>query len=143
MNPTNTEIQATVKERFAAVAASPGQENKFPVGPASARKLGYDPTEIDALPATVTESFCGVGNPLGLHEVLPGQTVLDLGSGAGFDSLLAARRVGPTGKVVGVDLCPAMVEKASATPPWWACTTSSSWRPALRSCRCRTAPWTW
>jgi ubiquinone/menaquinone biosynthesis C-methylase UbiE len=60
----------------------------------------------------VTESFCGVGNPLGLGEVRPGQIVLDLGSGPGLDSLLAARRVGPTGKVVGVDLCPAMVEKA-------------------------------
>lgn len=59
----------------------------------------------------MTESFCGVGNPLGLGEVRPGQTVLDLGSGPGLDSLLAARRVGPTGKIVGVDLCPEMVEK--------------------------------
>src|SRR3954447_22576665 len=78
MNPTSADIRATVKERFAAVAASPGLEKKFPVGPASARKLGYDPREIDALPATVTESFCGVGNPLGLGELHPGQTVLDL-----------------------------------------------------------------
>lgn len=112
MNPTSAEIQTTVKERFAAVAIAPGQENKFPVGPGSAKKLGYDPAEIDALPASVTESYCGVGNPLGLGEVLPGKTVLDLGSGPGMDSLLAARRVGPTGKVVGVDLCPEMVEKA-------------------------------
>jgi ubiquinone/menaquinone biosynthesis C-methylase UbiE len=79
---------------------------------AVAKKLGYDPEEIDALPAPVTESFCGVGSPLGLGEVLPGQTVLDLGSGAGMDSVLAARRVGPAGRVVGVDLCPEMVEKA-------------------------------
>jgi arsenite methyltransferase len=64
------------------------------------------------LPPSVTESFCGVGNPLGLGDVRPGQVVLDLGSGPGLDSLLAARRVGPTGKVVGVDLCPEMVEKA-------------------------------
>ncbi len=112
MNPTSAEIQAAVKERFAAVAASPAQEKKFPAGPASARKLGYDPREIDALSASVTESFCGVGNPLGLGEVLPGQTVLDLGSGPGMDGLLAAHRVGPNGKVVGVDLCPQMVEKA-------------------------------
>lgn len=112
MNPTSAEIQATVKERFARVARSPKQENRFPVGSASAKKLGYDPNEIDALPASVTESFCGVGNPLGLGQVGPGQTVLDLGSGPGMDSLLAARRVKPTGKVVGVDLCPEMVEKA-------------------------------
>src|SRR5690242_15471279 len=96
------EIRAAVEERFAQVARSPGQEQKFPVGPASAKTLGYDPQEIDALPPSVTESFCGVGNPLRLGEVLPGQTVLDLGSGAGLDSLLAADRVGPTGKVVGV-----------------------------------------
>jgi SAM-dependent methyltransferase len=105
-------IRAAVEQRFAQVARSPKQERKFPVGPASAKKLGYDPQEIDALPPSVTESFCGVGNPLGLEEVRPGQAVLDLGSGPGLDSLLAARRVGPSGKVIGVDLCPEMVEKA-------------------------------
>jgi len=105
-------VRAAVEQRFAQVARSPGQETKFPVGPASAKKLGYDPKEIDTLPLLVTESFCGVGNPLGLGEVGPGQTVLDLGSGPGLDSFLAARRVGPTGRVVGVDLCPQMVEKA-------------------------------
>jgi SAM-dependent methyltransferase len=110
--PTAAEIRTAVEQRFAQVARSPDQEKQFPVGPASAKKLGYEPPEIDALPPAVTESFCGVGNPLGLGEIRPGQTVLDLGSGPGLDSLLAARRVGLTGKVVGVDLCPAMVEKA-------------------------------
>ncbi len=113
MPETAVEIRAAVEQRFAAVATSPGQEKKFPVGPGSAKKLDFDPMEIDALPASVTDSFCGVGNPLGLGEALPGQTVLDLGSGAGLDSLLAAERVGPSGKVIGVDLCPEMVEKAS------------------------------
>jgi arsenite methyltransferase len=112
MNPTSTELQATVKERFAKVAQSPDQEKKFPVGPASAKNLGYDANEIDALPTSVTESFCGVGNPLGLGELRAGQTVLELGSGPGLDSLLAARRVGPTGKVVGVDMCEEMIAKA-------------------------------
>lgn len=113
MNPTSTELQATVKERFAKVARTPDQERKFPVGPASAKKLGYDPNEIDALPTSVTESFCGVGNPLGLGEFRAGQAVLELGSGPGMDSLLAARRVGPTGRVVGVDMCEEMITKAS------------------------------
>jgi SAM-dependent methyltransferase len=112
MPDTPDAIRAAVEQRFAQVARSPAQERKFPVGPDSANALGYDPQEIDALPASVTESFCGVGNPLGLGEVRPGQTVLDLGSGPGLDCLLAARKVGPTGKVVGVDLCPEMVEKA-------------------------------
>jgi SAM-dependent methyltransferase len=112
MPDTAEEIRAAVGQRFAQVALQPGQEKKFPVGPASAKKLGYDPQELDALSPSVTESFCGVGNPLALGELRHGQTVLDLGSGAGLDSLLAARRVGTTGKVVGVDLCAAMVEKA-------------------------------
>src|SRR5262249_32650626 len=117
MSQTSDDLRAAVRERFAAVASMPEQEKKFPVGPASARKLGYDPQEIHALPPGVSESFCGVGNPLGLGAVLPGQTVLDLGSGPGMDSLLAARRVGPTGKVVGVDLCPEVVEKARNNAP--------------------------
>jgi arsenite methyltransferase len=83
--------RAAVEQRFARVARSPDQEQKLPVGPASAKKHGYDPQEIDSLPPAVAESFCGVGNPLGLGEVRPGQTVLDLGSGPGLDSLLAAR----------------------------------------------------
>lgn len=112
MSQMKDDLRGAVRERFAAVAASPGREEKFPVGPASAKKLGYDPQEIDALPPPVTESFCGVGNPLGLGDVRPGQTVLDLGSGAGLDCMLAARRAGPTGRVVGVDLCPEMVGKA-------------------------------
>lgn len=112
MSQTSDDLRTAVKERFAAVAAAPDREEKFPVGPVSAKKLGYNSHEINALPSAVTESFCSVGNPLALGELRPGRTVLDLGSGAGMDSLLAARRVGPTGRVVGVDLCPEMVAKA-------------------------------
>ena len=61
MPTTPDAIRAAVEQRFAQVARSPGQERKFPVGPASAKKLGYDPHGIDALPPAVTESFCGVG----------------------------------------------------------------------------------
>jgi protein-L-isoaspartate O-methyltransferase len=119
MPTTAAAIPAAVGQRFAQVARSPDQEREFPVGPAGAKKLGYDPQEIDALRPSVTESCCGVGNPLSLGDVRPGQTVLDLGSGPGLDRLLAARRVGPTGKVVGVDLCPEMVEKARRNAPCW------------------------
>lgn len=112
MNPTNDELRAAVRQRFAKVALSPADEQKFPIGPASAKKLGYNPMEIDALPISVTESFCGVGNPLSLSEIAAGQTVLDLGSGAGMDGLLAARRVGADGRVIGVDMCDEMIAKA-------------------------------
>jgi ubiquinone/menaquinone biosynthesis C-methylase UbiE len=88
------------------------KEKKFPVGSASAKKLGYDLQEIDGLPRSVTESFCGVGNLLGLEPVRAGDAVLDLGCGPGMDSILAARRVGPSGRVIGVDMCEEMLAKA-------------------------------
>jgi arsenite methyltransferase len=112
MDDNSNDIKAAVKNRFVRLALAPQEEEKFPVGPASARRLGYDPAEIAALPAGVTESFAGVGNPLALGGLRPGEAVLDIGCGAGLDSILAARRVGPAGRVVGVDFAPEMVEKA-------------------------------
>lgn len=105
-------IRAEVKQRFLKIALAPEDERKFPVGPTSAKRLGYDAHEIDALPRSVTESFAGVGNPLALGERQAGETVLDLGCGAGLDSILAARAVGPSGQVIGIDFASAMVEKA-------------------------------
>ena len=100
-------------DRFSRIAIAPNQERKFPVGPESAKKLGYDASEIDSLPPSLTESFCGVGNPFSLGEPEPGQIVLDLGCGAGFDALLAAQKVGPnSGRVIGIDMTPEMIAKA-------------------------------
>ena len=114
--PTQTQqpdnLRASVIDRFRKVAIAPDQERKFPVGPESAKKLGYDLCEVDALPSAVTESFCGVGNPFLLGQPLPDHRVLDLGCGAGFDTLLAAQMVGPNGKVIGVDMTPQMIVKA-------------------------------
>src|SRR5271165_3375756 len=105
-------LRASVIDRFRKVATAPDQERKFPVGPESAKKLGYDLCEVDSLPSAVTESFCGVGNPFLMGNPQPGQTILDLGCGAGFDKLLAARRVGASGMVVGIDMTPEMIAKA-------------------------------
>jgi arsenite methyltransferase len=112
MDETPDQIRAEIKQRFAKVALAPHEEQKFPVGPASAKRLGYDAEEIDGLPGSVTESFAGVGNPLALGELRSGETVLDLGCGAGLDGILAARRVGSAGRVIGVDFAPEMIEKA-------------------------------
>jgi SAM-dependent methyltransferase len=114
MNESPDQIKAMVEERFVKLALDPASEQKFPVGPDNAKRLGYDVAEIDALLPRVTESFAGVGNPLALGDLRTGEVVLDLGCGAGMDSLLAARRVGPTGRVIGVDLTGPMVEKARA-----------------------------
>lgn len=106
-------IRASVRQRFGKLARSPGSEMAFPVGPGSAKSLGYSSDQIDGLPLSITESFAGVGNPFSLGAPQAGETVLDLGCGAGLDSILAARLVGPSGKVIGVDLTPEMIEKAA------------------------------
>jgi SAM-dependent methyltransferase len=112
MAEQDSEIKQQIRNRFANVALSPVSERVFPVGPDSAKQLGYDAGEIDGLPLEVTESFSGVGNPLSLRDIRPGQAILDLGCGAGLDSILAARRVGPTGTVIGIDMTPEMLDKA-------------------------------
>jgi arsenite methyltransferase len=112
MEPTQDQIKASIKERYADLARFPDSEKAFPVGPESAKALGYSAGEIDSLPASVTESFAGVGNPFLLGELHAGQTVLDLGCGAGMDAVLAARKVGPSGRVIGVDITEAMMHKA-------------------------------
>jgi ubiquinone/menaquinone biosynthesis C-methylase UbiE len=112
MNDVPESIQASIKKRYANIARSPSSEKDFPVGPASAKSLGYPAEEIDSLPMSVTESFAGVGNPFSLGEIKAGEIVLDLGCGSGMDSIFAARRVGPEGKCVGIDMTHEMIEKA-------------------------------
>jgi SAM-dependent methyltransferase len=108
------EVQEAIKNRFCRIAKNPASEKRFPVGPESAKRLGYNPTEIDGLPSSVTESFAGVGCPLALGPVREGEIVLDLGSGAGMDAFLVARRVGPKGRVIGIDMTSEMIRKAES-----------------------------
>jgi len=76
--------------------------------------VGYPESLIDSLPTEFVESFAGTGNPFSMGDLKPGETVLDVGCGAGFDSLIAAHQVGTSGRVIGVDMTPAMLEKAAA-----------------------------
>jgi arsenite methyltransferase len=112
MQEPTADIELAVKTRFAALALHPAEEKRFPVGPESAKRLGYQARDIDTLPLGVTESFAGVGNPFALGDLQPGQSVLDLGCGAGMDSILAARQVAPGGTVIGVDMVEEMLAKA-------------------------------
>ncbi len=108
------QLRDEVSKMYAQVATEPDGEFHFHRGPAYAVAfLDYDADELADLPAEATASFAGVGNPLAMGELRPGQTVLDVGCGAGMDLLLAAKRVGPSGKAIGVDMTPAMIELAS------------------------------
>lgn len=111
---TPDDIRAAVAERYSIVADSPGAKVGFPVGAAFARSVGYDPELLDTLPAALTESFTGAGNPQPFIDARPGETVLDLGCGAGLDLLHYARAVGPRGRVIGLDLSASMLAKARA-----------------------------
>jgi arsenite methyltransferase len=105
------EIQKTYTE----VSSDQDAEFIFPTGRAWARDLGYPEPELSRVPDASVESFAGVANPFTLGRIDRGETVLDLGCGAGTDLLVAAQMVGPTGRVVGVDMTPAMLERAGAS----------------------------
>ena len=108
-------LREQVKSKYREVAADPTRTYHFHTGRGLARRLGYEDDAVDALPDRAVESFAGVANPFALRRLSPGERVVDIGSGAGFDSFLAAAQVGPGGRVVGVDMTPEMLEKSTAT----------------------------
>jgi len=106
-------LRHDVQEMYARVAATPDGAYHFHRGPVYAVEwLGYDATELAALPDTVTHAFAGIGNPHAIGPLVPGECVIDIGSGAGTDLLLAARRVSPTGRAIGIDMTSEMRERA-------------------------------
>ncbi|MBI1874194.1 MAG: methyltransferase domain-containing protein [Acidobacteria bacterium] len=108
-------LRREVREMYSRVAAAPNGAFHFHRGPDyAARWLGYDAAELAALPASVTAAFAGVGNPHAVAPLPPGAHVVDIGSGAGTDLLLAARHVGPTGRAIGVDMTAQMRDQARA-----------------------------
>jgi SAM-dependent methyltransferase len=107
-------ILSAVKDMYADVASCPSKEFHFPTGRPACEYVGYPKGELDAIPATALESFAGVGYPFLVDAIRPGDTVLDIGSGSGTDLINAAFRVGPDGKVFGIDLTMEMIQKARA-----------------------------
>jgi SAM-dependent methyltransferase len=107
-------LKGEIVRMYQEVADNPKGEFHFFHGREAAELFGYAPEWLDRAPAGAVASFAGVGNPHERSDLQPGETVLDLGSGAGLDAIIAAWRVGPTGRVVGVDLNPAMCLKAQA-----------------------------
>lgn len=107
-------LRAEVREKYRAVATEPAAAYHFHTGRPLAARLGYDTGLVDGFPDVAVESFAGVANPLALRTLAPGERVVDVGSGAGFDSFVAAAQVGPEGHVIGVDMTAEMLAKSRA-----------------------------
>lgn len=108
-------LRAEVLDKYREVAEKPDATFHFHTGRRLAERCGYDTDVVDALPDIAVEAFAGVGNPFALRPVERGELVVDVGSGAGFDTFLAAQAVAPAGEVVGVDMTAEMLERARST----------------------------
>jgi arsenite methyltransferase len=107
-----SELEQRVKSMYQEVALEPEREFHFETGRPLTERLGYPPADLDRIPRAAIDSFAGVGYFLDLAAIAPGETVLDLGSGSGTDSFLAALATGPDGRVIGVDMTAAQLAKS-------------------------------
>ncbi|MCC6192292.1 MAG: methyltransferase domain-containing protein [Anaerolineales bacterium] len=108
------DLRGAIRQEYANVAQDPGRGYHFHTGRRLVQRLGYAERWYAALPEANLASFAGTGNPFAAGPVHRGETVVDVGSGAGFDALIAAQMVGPRGQVIGVDMTPQMLTKARA-----------------------------
>jgi len=108
------ELRSQISEKYTDVAETPEMGFHFHTGRPLAAMLGYDAGDVDWLPTSTVDSFAGTGNPFSAGRLPEGATVLDIGCGAGFDTLLAARQVGPSGRVFAIDMTDAMLARARA-----------------------------
>jgi arsenite methyltransferase len=105
-------LREAIREEYAEVASDPQKGFHFHTSRPLARMLEYADEWLEGIPESSVESFAGTGNPFSLGELLPGERVVDVGCGAGIDSLVAAKQITPDGRVIGVDMTPSMLEKA-------------------------------
>ena len=108
------DLREEVRKEYAEVALDPHKGYHFHTGRAAADRIGYDPEIYSGVPEENMASFAGTGNPFKMGPINPGEIVVDVGSGSGFDSLIASKMVGPEGKVIGIDMTDEMLKKARA-----------------------------
>jgi arsenite methyltransferase len=108
-------LREEVKNKYREVATDPHGDFHFHTGRPLAERLGYESKIVDPLPDEAVESFAGVANPFSLRPLVRGETVVDAGSGGGFDCFVAANMVGPGGQVIGIDMTEEMLSKSRAT----------------------------
>ncbi len=108
-------LRERVCEAYSKAALRPAEKHPFPVGPDFARAVGYPDDVLREMPAAALEAFTGVSNVAIFAEIPPGGAVVDLGCGAGLDTLISARRVGARGRALGIDFSPAMLGRANAS----------------------------
>lgn len=108
-------LREQIRTKYREVAVTPNASYHFHTGRLAAARCGYDRTIVDGLPDRAVESFAGVANPFALRTLAAGERVVDAGAGAGFDSFVTAHQVGPSGRVVGIDMTIEMLAKARAT----------------------------
>ena len=107
------ELREAIRDEYTQVACDPNKGFHFHTGRKLARLLAYDEAWLRDIPEASIESFAGTGNPFQIAQLNGGERVVDVGCGAGIDTLIAARMVGPQGRVIGVDMTPAMIDKAN------------------------------
>jgi len=107
-------LREAIRDEYEAVACDPKRGYHFHTGRAHAERLGYKAEWLDGIPVGAVDSFAGTGNPFAMGALAPGERVVDVCCGAGIDSFIAARMVAPQGRVVGIDMTPAMLDKALA-----------------------------
>jgi arsenite methyltransferase len=107
-------IEAGIRDKYTKVANNPEGLFEYPTGRTGIEVQRYDPDLVGALPQEIISSYCGVGNPFSLGPINKGDVVLDIGCGAGVDTIFAAMMTGPTGKAVGIDIVPEMLQRAKS-----------------------------
>ncbi len=107
-------LRKAIQDEYQVVAENPGKGFHFHTGRPLTKIVGYQDEWLEGVSEAAIESFAGTGNPFAMGELASGERVVDIGSGGGIDSLVAARMVGPDGEVVGIDMTPAMLERARA-----------------------------